>query len=204
MGSSIRIVELKRSLKMYDQLRLEKYGLCCKMKVTTVVSILGWVGLVSSILESLILLILPIVLWSLLRAYVWAIVMFLICSPIFLFSLITRGNILHRQVRGFSGNRITQNNSYHHGRPLHFLVFCSDLHLHRHPWGQEEQKEPYQRPHHHQHHRGAGVVYSVFFHILQQNIQAVFSFVGCYSHYRPPPHLLHHRHNLPSSPTFLL
>merc|ERR1711988_1638368 len=95
---------LKRSLKMYDQLRLEKYGLCCKMKVTTVVSILGWVGLVSSILESLILLILPIVLWSLLRAYVWAIVMFLICSPIFLFSLITRSILLKRnKARNFSG-----------------------------------------------------------------------------------------------------
>jgi len=104
MGSSIRIVELKRSLKMYDQLRLEKYGLCCKMKVTTVVSILGWVGLVSSILESLILLILPIVLWSLLRAYVWAIVMFFICSPIFLFSLITRSILLKRnKARNFSG-----------------------------------------------------------------------------------------------------
>merc|ERR1712014_333362 len=216
MGSSIRIVELKRSLKMYDQLRLEKYGLCCKMKVTTVVSILGWVGLVSSILESLILLILPIVLWSLLRAYVWAIVMFFICSPIFLFSLITRSILLKRnKARNFSGVKkimkiICQSylslrliggliiavifliililwsmalltnfeatsfidksedsaetelpKSIHIILVVNCIFFSSDLHLHRHPWGQEEQKEHYQRLHHLQY-RGADVVYSVF------------------------------------------
>ena len=89
---------------MYDQLRLEKYGLCCKMKVTTVVSILGWVGLVSSILESLILLILPIVLIGLLSGYIGAIVIFLLYSPFLLYSLITRSILLKRnRARNFSG-----------------------------------------------------------------------------------------------------
>ena len=31
---------------MLDKLRLESYGLCCKMRVTTAVSILGWVGII--------------------------------------------------------------------------------------------------------------------------------------------------------------
>ena len=33
---------------MLDQLRLESYGLCCKMRVTTAVSLLGRVGIIIS------------------------------------------------------------------------------------------------------------------------------------------------------------
>lgn len=35
---------------MLEQLRLEDYGCCCKMRVTTAVSILGWVGIIVSVL----------------------------------------------------------------------------------------------------------------------------------------------------------
>jgi len=38
---------------MLDQLRLEKYGCCCKIRVTTAVSLLGWVGLIVSVLAVL-------------------------------------------------------------------------------------------------------------------------------------------------------
>lgn len=33
---------------MLEQLRLESYGCCCKMRVTTAVSILGWIGIIIS------------------------------------------------------------------------------------------------------------------------------------------------------------
>ena len=35
---------------MLEQLRLESYGCCCKMRVTTAVGILGWIGIIISIL----------------------------------------------------------------------------------------------------------------------------------------------------------
>ena len=35
---------------MLDQLRLESYGFCCKLRVTTAVSLLGWAGIITSVL----------------------------------------------------------------------------------------------------------------------------------------------------------
>ena len=35
---------------MLDQLRLESYGFCCKMRVDSAVSLLGWVGIIISTL----------------------------------------------------------------------------------------------------------------------------------------------------------
>jgi len=116
---------------MYDQLRLEKYGLCCKMKVTTVVHILGWVGIVSSILEGLIALILPTTLTILgmrnadgNKKYItifW--VLFLIYSPFFLYSLIIRSILLKRnRARNFSGVKIIMKIICQSYLSLHLIV----------------------------------------------------------------------------------
>ena len=44
------IPEQREDPEMLDHLRLESYGFCCKMRVTTAVALLGWVGIIISTL----------------------------------------------------------------------------------------------------------------------------------------------------------
>ena len=46
----LTIPEVREEQNMLDQLRLESYGCCCRMKVYTAVALLGWVGIITSVL----------------------------------------------------------------------------------------------------------------------------------------------------------
>ena len=64
---------------MLDQLRLESYGLCCKMKVTTAVTLLGFAGITISIVA--------IIAGFLAALDTYILVPFILIRPLFFFGL---------------------------------------------------------------------------------------------------------------------
>lgn len=88
---------------MLDQLRLESYGCCCKMRVTTAVSLLGWVGIITSVLAVLGGIVVAVVPPVISKQLIW-ILPGVVIILIFLIPLIINSFLIKRNRAGsFSG-----------------------------------------------------------------------------------------------------